>query len=143
MDIEIHKNNLKKYIEEDMAFKEPLKKISDFDKYCYNHCLDIKKVLSELEKKDKRLKRQFKIITKRDKQIEEIKQIAHNDFEERCKLTFKIEELENKLDKQEKIIKLMANEIYITAIRDDGTYFSTKQEVIEYFTNKVEEGKGN
>lgn len=143
MNIEIHKNNLKKYIEEDMAFKEPLKNISDFDKYCYNHCLDIKEVLSELDKKDKRLKRQFKIITKRDKQIEEIKQIAHNDFEERCKLTFKIEELENKLDKQEKIIKLMANEIYITAIRDDGTHFSTKQEVIEYFTNKVEEGKGN
>ena len=53
MDIEIHKNNLKKYIEEDMAFKEPLKNISDFDKYCYNHCLDIKEVLSELEKKDK------------------------------------------------------------------------------------------
>lgn len=53
MDIEIHKNNLKKYIEEDMAFKEPLKNISDFDKYCYNHCLDIKEVLSELDKKDK------------------------------------------------------------------------------------------
>ena len=52
MDIEIHKNNLKKYIEEDMAFKEPLKNISDFDKYCYNHCLDIKEVLSELDKKE-------------------------------------------------------------------------------------------
>ena len=53
MDIEIHKNNLKKYIEEDMAFKEPLKNISDFDKYCYNHCLDIKEVLSELDKNEK------------------------------------------------------------------------------------------
>ena len=53
MDIEIHKNNLKKYIEEDMAFKESLKNISDFDKYCYNHCLDIKEVLAELDKKDK------------------------------------------------------------------------------------------
>ena len=70
----------------------------------YSKAIEV--VLSELEKKDKRLKRQFKIITKRDKQIEEIKQIAHNDFEERCKLTFKIEELENKLDKQEKIKEL-------------------------------------
>lgn len=38
-----------------------------------------------------------------------------------------------------KIINEMANEIYITAIRDDGTHFSTRQEVIDYFTNKVGE----
>lgn len=40
-----------------------------------------------------------------------------------------------------KIINEMANEIYITAIRDDGTHFSTRQEVIDYFTNKYEEGE--
>lgn len=93
----------------------------------YSKAIEV--VLSELEKKDKRLKRQFKILTKRDKQIEEIKQIAHNDFEERCKLTFKIEELENKLDKQEKIIK------DIDAMSEYGNSIN---EVIEYFANKVE-----
>ena len=45
--------------------------------------------------------------------------------------------LRNELDKKDKIINEMANEIYITAIKDDGTYFSTRQEVIDYFTKKV------
>jgi hypothetical protein len=53
MNIEEHKENLKKYIEEDFAFREPIKNMSDFDKYCYNHCQDIKEVLNELDKKDK------------------------------------------------------------------------------------------
>lgn len=53
MKIEEHKENLKKYIEEDFAFREPIKNMSDFDKYCYNHCQDIKEVLNELDKKDK------------------------------------------------------------------------------------------
>lgn len=50
MDIEQHKENLKKYIEEDMAFREPLLLISDFDRYCYNHCKDIEAVLAEINK---------------------------------------------------------------------------------------------
>lgn len=66
MDIETHKNNLKKYIEEDMSFKEPLKNISDFDKYCYNHCLDIKEVLAELDKKDKIINEMTEYISKLD-----------------------------------------------------------------------------
>ncbi len=53
MNIEEHKENLEKYIEEDFAFREPIKNMSDFDKYCYNHCQDIKEVLNELDKKDK------------------------------------------------------------------------------------------
>lgn len=43
--------------------------------------------------------------------------------------------------KQQKIINDMANEIYITAVKDNGTHFSTEQEIIDYFTNKVEEDK--
>ena len=62
MDIEVHKNNLKKYIEEDISFKEPLKNISDFDKYCYNHCLDIKTVLEELDNKDKIINEMAKVM---------------------------------------------------------------------------------
>ena len=78
MDIEIHKNNLKKYIEEDMAFKEPFKNISDFDKYCYNHCLDIKEVLSELDKKDKIINEMAEVLNDfdYDKQCE----ICHTDI---------------------------------------------------------------
>lgn len=36
------------------------------------------------------------------------------------------------------IINKMANEIYITAVKDNGTHFSTEQEVIDYFKNLVE-----
>ena len=126
-----HIERVKEYLEYGMPYSEYLDLQISFET-----------ILNELDKKDKRLKRQFKIITKRDKQIEEIKQIAHNDFEERCKLTFKIEKLENKLDKQEKIIKLMAEELanwYMDNPIDDRKI--NKQYVINKFTNKVEEDK--
>ena len=42
-------------------------------------------------KLQKRNNRQVKIINKKDKQIDELKQIAHNDFEERCRLTFELQ----------------------------------------------------
>lgn len=42
-------NNLKKYIEEDFAYREPLKNYSDFDMFCYNHCKDIETVLNIIE----------------------------------------------------------------------------------------------
>lgn len=48
-----HIKNLKRYIEEDVIFQDPPQKFSDFDKYCYNHCLDIIAVLDELEKTNK------------------------------------------------------------------------------------------
>ena len=55
MNIEEHINNLKKYIEEDFAFREPIKNMSDFDRYCWNYCKDIETLLTAYEKeKEKR-----------------------------------------------------------------------------------------
>lgn len=42
--------NLKKYINEDFAYREPIKNMSDFDRFCYNHCKDIDTVLDYIEK---------------------------------------------------------------------------------------------
>lgn len=39
----------------------------------------------------------------------------------------------------QEVINAMANEIYMIAIKDNGNHFNTAEEVIEYFTNKVEE----
>lgn len=41
----------------------------------------------------------------------------------------------------QEVINAMANEIYMIAIKDNGNHFNTAEEVIEYFTNKVEEDK--
>lgn len=43
----------------------------------------------------------------------------------------------------QEVINAMANEIYMIAIKDNGNHFNTAEEVIEYFTNKVEEDKDN
>lgn len=48
--------NLEKYIEEDFAYREPIKNYSDFDKFCYNHCKNIETVLNLIEKLRERLK---------------------------------------------------------------------------------------
>ena len=45
--------NLEKYIEEDFAYREPIKNYSDFDKFCYNHCKNIETVLNLIEKLQK------------------------------------------------------------------------------------------
>ena len=65
MEIEQHKENLKKYIEEDITFREPIKNMSDFDRYCYNHCKDIEAVLAEINKLNN-------VIDKLTKYIEEL-----------------------------------------------------------------------
>lgn len=41
-------SNLKRYIEEDVIYKEN-KPESDFDEFCIGHCKDIETVLAELE----------------------------------------------------------------------------------------------
>lgn len=63
----------------------------------------IETVLSELEKKDKRLNRQFKLLQKRDKEIEELKADNSHQWEERCKLTFELE-------KKDEYIKMLTDE---------------------------------
>lgn len=41
----------------------------------------------------------------------------------------------------QEVINAMANDIYMIAIKDNGNHFNTAEEVIEYFTNKVEESE--
>lgn len=94
----------------------------------------IETVLSELEKKDKRLNRQFKLLQKRDKEIEELKADNSHQWEERCKLTFELE-------KKDKIINEMAKWLY-----EDDTSFgygnlksvNTPEKIKQYFERKVE-----
>ena len=57
-------------------------------------------------KLQKRNDRQVKIINKRDKNIEELKEIANKDWGERCRLTFKLEDCINKDKIREKIKEL-------------------------------------
>lgn len=70
----------------------------------YPNCIVLKKDLitllnrleqleKENEKKRKRLDKQFKLLEKRDKEIEELKADNSHQWEERCKLTFAFEEL--------------------------------------------------
>lgn len=87
MNIEEHMKNLKKYIEEDFAFREPIKNMSDFDKYCWNHCKDIETLLTAYEKEKEKNKEledtlrctqnswyeDTKVIIDKDKIIEELK----------------------------------------------------------------------
>lgn len=49
MFIERHIKNLKQYIEEDPYYNGTHEVVTDFDKYCYNHCEDIDMVLNELK----------------------------------------------------------------------------------------------
>ena len=44
-------NNLQEYIENDTFYTGETKIESDFDRFCYNHCEDIAKVLNALPKK--------------------------------------------------------------------------------------------
>lgn len=54
-------------------------------------------------------------------------------------LIHRIEKREYELDKKDKIIKDMANSIYL--IDSMSEYGNSRDEVIDYFTNKVEEDK--
>ena len=54
-------------------------------------------------KLQKRNDRQFKLLRKKDKEIQEIKDISEHDWEERCRLTFKLENYISKDKIKEKI----------------------------------------
>ena len=88
--LEKHIENLKKYINEDFTFREPIKNMSDFDKYCWNHCKDIEAVIKELEnaqsdlhEANNRINDLLDLDTQKDKLIDEIILyiIRHNYFD--------------------------------------------------------------
>ena len=99
MNIEEHINNLKKYIEEDFAFREPIKNMSDFDKYCYGHCKDIETLLTayekEKEKNENLIKERAIEIVYVDKNFirkDKIKPIQIIDLDGKIHNVYKIEE---------------------------------------------------
>lgn len=80
MNIEESINNLKKYIEEDFVFREPIKNMSDFDRYCWNHCKDIETLLTAYEKekeKNKELEKQLQS-TYQKQYINDLEAINHS-----------------------------------------------------------------
>ena len=94
MNIEEHIKNLKKYIEEDFAFREPIKNMSDFDRYCWNHCKDIETLLTAYEK-EKEENKKWKDYVVND---------LENQITERNNKIFKLEaELEKEKEKNKEL----------------------------------------
>lgn len=91
-------NNLKRYIEEDFAFREPIKNLSDFDKFCYNHCKDIETVLGYVkeleEEKDKLKEGLVKRIAYCNELEKDLFENCENYVVNKSKIRDKIEELE-------------------------------------------------
>ena len=84
---------------------------------------------AEIEKKDKRLNRQFKLLQKKDKEIKEREKAIDIVNKEKGNL------LTDK-KKKDKIIDLMAEEFVSKTLMYSDM---TKEEVKEYFENKAEE----
>lgn len=117
------------------------------------------RVLNELEKKDKRLNRQFKLLQKKDKEIEELKADNSHQWEERCKLTFELEKKDKEYEElieaskelcktvnlMKEVINEMAKHIHLSGdyeclnkeCEDDGSK-DCEECIKEYFTNEVE-----
>ena len=119
MDIEKAKGTCKAYINAIDTF-------GTIDYKCINNLYEpIDAVLSELEKKDKRLNRQFKLLQKKDKKIEELKADNSHQWEERCKLTFELE-------KKDEYIKMLTDE-RDTLIQERDYYKARYNEFNEAF----------
>ena len=115
----------------------------------------IETVLSELEKKDKRLNRQFKLLQKKDKKIEELKADDSHQWEERCKLTFELEKKDKEYEElteaskelcktvnlMKKVINEMAEYIIDLIKYNNSEEERDKEEIKEYFTKKAEKGE--
>lgn len=71
-----------------------------------------KQLEEENKKKDKRLNRQFKLLQKKDKEIEELKADNSHQWEERCRLTFELEnsipksKVKEKIEEYKKVIEI-------------------------------------
>lgn len=50
MELENAIKNLKEYIKEDVIYNSDIEDLSDFDKFCINHCKDIKTLIDYIEK---------------------------------------------------------------------------------------------
>lgn len=80
-------------------------------------------------------------ISKINEHIERVKEYLEYGmpYSEYLDLQISFETILNELDKKDKIIKDMANSIYLIDAMSE--YGNSRDEVIDYFTNKVEEDK--
>ena len=115
----------------------------------------IETIISELEKKEKRLNRQFKLLQKKDKKIEELKADDSHQWEERCKLTFELEKKDKEYEElteaskelcktvnlMKKVINEMAEYIIDLIKYNNSEEERDKEEIKEYFTKKAEKGE--
>jgi hypothetical protein len=106
MKIDEHIKNLEEYCEDDIKFRSQTaeEEKSDFDIFCDNHIADIKAVIQELKNTQSDLYE------------------ANN----------RIADLMNIIDERDKIIDLMANEIYI----EHNPHFNTVEDVKKYFEER-------
>ena len=158
MDIEESKILLKDF-QKGKIEKDKLEHYRGSYKMGYFYTVDIQEaletVLSELEKKDKRLNRQFKLLQKKDKKIEELKADNSHQWEERCKLTFELEKKDKEYEElteaskelcktvnlMKKVINEMAEYIIDLIKYNNSEEERDKEEIKEYFTKKAEKGE--
>lgn len=107
--------NLEKYIEDDDIYNGTRDNLSDFDKFCINHCTDIVIVLDKIKKQQSELEKKDKIIKwikdyaqqEVDFRTEDIKDYINDDKEKNKNI---IEELKEEREHWKDIIRIINNE---------------------------------
>ena len=142
-------NNLKKYIERDPYWNGEFKPVTDFEKFCYEHCKDIDNLISAYKK----LEEDFKDIDKECNRLEE------KEYNKEDQYLVRINELEKELNEENKISMILANndkfkeqiidkmaeQLQGLAIfdvqKDEPLILGDKEDIKQYFINKVKENK--
>lgn len=119
MDIEKAIKILKEFVKQDRKMRD-YKVESDYDKFCEERCIAIETVLNELEYKQDDIN---------------VLQAQRDSVENQLK------QAKAELEKKDKIIDKMAKQLVGMTYSDTDNIeaiFNSKEEVIEYFTKKVE-----
>lgn len=85
----------------------------------------------------------IKEVKKLQAELEEIKQTANNDWKERCRLTFELQDLEEKIMLKDKIIDLLIQQIMFYDNHYGINNYTSEKECLEKFIKKVDEKNDN
>lgn len=116
------KERLEQYVKEDEIYNEYLDNnksyISDFDRFCIEHCQDIKNILEENEELKKQLEEYKKELEKADS----ITQSCIFNGKEDSKISFRkcLNMLEEYKNQQKKFIKYLEDEKWLYEINTQG-----------------------
>ena len=137
MDIEKHISNLKQYIKDDEIIE---KDGSDFANFCKGHIDDIQAVLNELEKKDNKIKELEGRCRNLDKEAQSYLEELMGDSTLKNRT---IKQLNSELEKKDKVIDLLAEQLDGLAIfdiaKEEPLILGDKEGVKQYFYKKAEE----